>query len=319
MKTNRLPCLLPAAIELLEARIAPATFLVTNLGDSGSGSLRDAVARANATPAQDIVLFEPSLAGTVLLQTGEILVTEPLTLKGPSSRSVTLDGNQNSRILNISSAFVTISNLGFENGRATLENGGAILSDEALSIENCRFEGNTASEGGAVYVSTFSSKKLTIKSTLVDGNVADSGAGGGLFLDTFGPINLIDSTIRGNTATQGAGGVYLHTFESAVRITDCTVTENVAGFNGGGMLLLAIDSKTFIKGSVFTKNVIAAGSNGGGGGLYSLGGDLDLKNVILAENTADHGGGASIFADKARIVSTSVSRNTSIAPGAPRG
>jgi hypothetical protein len=41
-----------AVIEALEARIAPATFLVTTLADAGDGSLRDAITKANAEPGR---------------------------------------------------------------------------------------------------------------------------------------------------------------------------------------------------------------------------------------------------------------------------
>ncbi|HQU82429.1 MAG TPA: hypothetical protein PKY59_04865, partial [Pyrinomonadaceae bacterium] len=40
-----------------QTRISAATFTVTNTADSGAGSLRQAVADANATPAADTINF----------------------------------------------------------------------------------------------------------------------------------------------------------------------------------------------------------------------------------------------------------------------
>ena len=46
-------------IEILEARIAPATILVTSVLDgNGTGTtLREAIAQANLTPAADLIVF----------------------------------------------------------------------------------------------------------------------------------------------------------------------------------------------------------------------------------------------------------------------
>ncbi len=54
-------------VELLEGRDVPATtFTVSTLADSGTGSLRDAIARANdegTNLGPDTIVFDPSLAG----------------------------------------------------------------------------------------------------------------------------------------------------------------------------------------------------------------------------------------------------------------
>lgn len=55
-------------IERLEDRIAPAVFLVTTLNDGGEGSLREAIADANAAPGKDTVLFAADLQGVITLQ-----------------------------------------------------------------------------------------------------------------------------------------------------------------------------------------------------------------------------------------------------------
>src|SRR5207342_2147482 len=44
-------------LETLEAREVPATFTVLNTNDTGAGSLRDAVASANANVGVDTIIF----------------------------------------------------------------------------------------------------------------------------------------------------------------------------------------------------------------------------------------------------------------------
>jgi hypothetical protein len=44
----------------LEDRTVPSTFTVGNLADSGFGSLRAAIADANANPGADLIRFAPA-------------------------------------------------------------------------------------------------------------------------------------------------------------------------------------------------------------------------------------------------------------------
>src|SRR5262245_35476930 len=71
-----------ATIEVLEGRIAPATFLVTNNTDSGAGSLRQAILDANANGGVDQIAFN--------LPAG--LVISPLTPLPMINGSLIIDG-----------------------------------------------------------------------------------------------------------------------------------------------------------------------------------------------------------------------------------
>src|SRR5438093_640185 len=77
------------AVEQLEDRTVPATFPVTTLNDAGGGSLRQAVLNANATAGADTITFQPGLTGPVTLTSGELLVTDSVTITGPGAGVLT--------------------------------------------------------------------------------------------------------------------------------------------------------------------------------------------------------------------------------------
>src|SRR5262245_43194370 len=73
------------SVEAMEDRTVPSTFLVTNTADSGAGSLRTAVMSANALGGADTILFSPGAHGTIILTTGELSITDDLTIAGPGA------------------------------------------------------------------------------------------------------------------------------------------------------------------------------------------------------------------------------------------
>src|SRR5689334_22587090 len=66
-----------------------ATFTVTNLNDSGAGSLRQAILDANANPGADQVTFQSSLSGQITL-TSELPVTDAVDVAGPGAKQLTI-------------------------------------------------------------------------------------------------------------------------------------------------------------------------------------------------------------------------------------
>src|SRR5215510_14907634 len=72
------------------AAARPNVFTVTNLSDSDPGSLRDAINQANMTPGADNINFQDELTGTITLTTGELLITDDLTITGPGIFAITV-------------------------------------------------------------------------------------------------------------------------------------------------------------------------------------------------------------------------------------
>src|SRR4051812_6641941 len=90
------------APELLESRIAPATFIVNSLLDNGDGAnttLREAIVAANLRPGADTITFAAALfpsgaPGTITLAgAAEIDITDTITIKGPGIDRLTISGN----------------------------------------------------------------------------------------------------------------------------------------------------------------------------------------------------------------------------------
>ena len=114
------------------------TIIVTNTNDSGPGSLRQALADANDG---DVIGF--AVTGTSGLTSGELLVAKNVTISGPGTENLAVNGNNQSRVFHITSGrTVTISGLTITNGSAG--SGGGIYNDHAvLILSNCTISGNS--------------------------------------------------------------------------------------------------------------------------------------------------------------------------------
>jgi hypothetical protein len=132
-----------------------ADFTVSNLNDSGAGSLRQAILDANATPGADRVLFQSTLTGQITLSS-VLSITDATQVLGPGPDKLTISGNNNTQIFYVYPATtrtpVTISGLkltggnGNANGNPT--SGGAIFSKYTdLTVQNAVISGNTTSDG----------------------------------------------------------------------------------------------------------------------------------------------------------------------------
>src|SRR5262245_39596311 len=131
-------------LEVLEDRCLPSTFTVLNLNDSGLDSLRAAIFAANANPGADEIDF--ATTGTIVLTTGQLDVTDSVTINGPGADALTVSGEWVSRVFAIAdNPPVLIAGLTVANGVSYGSPGGGIsMAGGTLTLDRVPVSGNRA-------------------------------------------------------------------------------------------------------------------------------------------------------------------------------
>ncbi len=326
-----------------------AAFNVSNLNDSGAGSLRQAIEDANAAAGADTVTFQAGLTGTITLTTGQLDITDSVDIQGPGAAVISVSGNNASRVFylynNAALIDVTISGLTITQGNASI-GAGVVDFDENLTLDHVAITGNHASsDGGGLWLDGFTFS-ATIRDSTISGNIAD-GDGGGVYNEDTGGLLLFQRTaITGNQAANRGGGVYFYDPDDAVTFEDSTISNNTAGIDGGGIFLYDTDggpftiSRTTISGNsassgggaffygpddaVVIENSTISGNHaitGSGGGLflYNLYAPFTIRNSTIANNTSTQGGGGIyLYSGTATLTDDIVGDNSIVAPLPPR-
>jgi hypothetical protein len=286
-------------LEALEERAVPTVYHVTTTADSGPGSLRAAINAADNNPGPDKIVFNSSLAGqTITLTSGELIITDDLSINGLGAGSLTISGANNSRVFE-NQAVTTISGLTITGGNGLADNpdgttdfdgiGGGILNLGSLTLRNSAVADNSTvfagGPGGGIfnYLGT-----LIITDTTLAGNTA---VGAGAILDFGGPMTISGSVFSANHAVEGTlGGGIVNTFGS-VTVSNCTFVGNTTdafpggGGGEGGAIANNSDSSMTISGSTLVGNSAADT----GGGIFNEG-TMTVRGSILSSNSAAGGG-----------------------------
>lgn len=130
-----------------------ADLTVTSLADAGAGSLREAIATANATPGADRIVFQQ--AGLVMLGSGALRITGSVEIVGCAGCGVRAQGG--SRVFELAgdpnepaALAVTLRRLELSAG-ASAQHGGALLAEYAtVRIEDCLVRDTIAAGWGAL-------------------------------------------------------------------------------------------------------------------------------------------------------------------------
>ena len=290
-RTPRQPKSSRLQLEALDARCLPSTFTVTNLHDTGAGSLREAVTAANANPGADAIDF--ATTGTIALTSGQLDVTDSLTINGPGAGALTVSGERGSRVFAIAgNPTVVIAGLTVANGWTSDSPGGGIsMTGGTLTLDHITLSGNYAVGAPGVFVDY---------STTPWVHSVGDGLGGGLYV-AGGTVWVNQSTISGNFASGGGGatelfyggdggeglGGGLYVAGGTVYVNQSTVAGNYArgGAGGDGLQYNSTDS--------------TVGGNGGaaaGGGIRVAAGTVEFYQSSLSGNTAEGGpGGLGIY------------------------
>jgi len=232
-----------------------ANFTVSNLNDSGPGSLRDAVTQANLAIGADTINF--TVTGTIPLAT-QIVISDSVTITGPGAASLTVSPTGTDRAFYINHEIVPT------------------VTISGITIQ--RTSGTTNNNGGALYNY---GGTLTIQNCVISGNQSD-GPGGAIF-NRSGTVNIINSTLTGNHANSRGGAIY--NYDGVISIVNTTLSGNTS--NGGGAIY-NYNGSTSIVGSTLSGNQATLGN---GGALYARFGNVTVQNSTFSGNTALYDGG----------------------------
>src|SRR5882724_12484158 len=286
------------------------TITVINTNDSGAGSLRQALVDANNNDTIDF-----SITGTILLNSGQLVVNKSITISGPGANLLSVDGNAASHVFyNNPGEIVTMSGLGITNGHASGSfpdfAGGGIYNDHAtLTVSNCIVIGNSARFGGGIFSDAQGgSATLIINNSTLSGNSASFG--GGIYNEGFSgtaTLTISNSTLSGNSASQFGGGIFTRGVSGGsapATINNTTLSGNSAALGGGlynngsdGSASLTIGNTILNKGASgeniyndtgtvtslgysLSSDVGVTNVNGGTGGLTAIGDQINTNPVL---------------------------------------
>lgn len=198
-------------------------FVVGDAGDSGPGTLRQAVLDADASSGPHTITFNLPSGSAIGLTSGDIELTGPdVVVQGPGRDQLTISGTQHSRIFHVQTGILSISALTLRDGLAlgddsneSDQRGGAILIGAPVdppaqappppgtslgltlsdvAIFNSQAYSPTDGGGGAVFTQN---GDLTIDHCLMDGNFARRT--GGALTTRYGTVRITDSQFTNNT------------------------------------------------------------------------------------------------------------------------
>jgi beta-glucanase (GH16 family) len=238
----------------------PLAITVTNLSDSGAGSLRQALADI---ASGGIITFDPVLAGgTIGLTSGQLFADSNVTIDASAAPGLVVSGSSVSRVLTIAvGVSVTMNDLVVADGVGAPQ-GGGILNFGILNLDRVVVRDNVETSSGPASFNL---------------------GGGGIYNGDGATLNLTDSTVANNASlSQPGGGVYGF-FNSTVNIVRSTISSNVSGDVAGGLRTLG--NLTVVNSTIFG-NVSTAWH---GGAAFITDGTAEITNSTISGNIAPAG------------------------------
>ena len=283
--------------------------------DSGNTcTLRAAVIETNALPGADEIslsagTYPLSLAGAGenAAVTGDLDVTDSLTITGAGNQTTAIDAAQIDRVLHVSGPATELTISGITLTGGNLEppfepsslcfplhhgGGGVCITSGQLNLTDAEISGNHSDDhGGGILIGELGS--LTAVST--DFHENSSLRSGGAF-SNFGTATVSNASISGNAAP--AGGGVRNTGEvpgvNGLLTIENTTVEGNDGSIGGG-IDNGFGGHLTVDGSTIAGNEAATG-----GGIYNSGGipglqadhaEMTLRDIVVRGNSATFGGG----------------------------
>ena len=235
----------------------------TTSGD-GLTTLREAIIEANQRFGPNTILFDDGVFNfpkTISL-TGQLpTITEDVTIAGSTSSSITIDAQQNGRIIHVDDG-----------------NSGNQLD---VSISNLSLTGGSVA-GGDLFgrgAAVFNSENLTITGSTIHGNTTTN-TGGGVFSQE-GLLTIVNSTISGNSAAVDGGGIFTLGAAATADISHSTIAYNSSNYGGG--FNNSFGGAATLSHTIVAKNTGATGTDirGTATGFYNLIGDASWARGLV--------------------------------------
>ncbi|MCC9655500.1 Ig-like domain-containing protein [Rhodopirellula halodulae] len=280
--------------------VSAAPLIVDTLTDESDGdfspgdlSLREAIELANFKAGADTIEFAPALSGgTITLTVDQLEVTDDLTITGPGSSNMTIDGGDAFRV------FQSLNVGAFELQGLTITGGRPSYTSSSNS-------------GGAI----FSSGDLMLTDVVITGNVAGGSLGdGGGIMHSNGDVTITDSVISNNTTTTSSAlGGGIHSLGSTVLIQNSVVDGNtMTGDSSVGAGVVVINGNLTLTQSTISNNTSSADTVTGGGVTVGGGNLTILASTISGNSVTGSGGGVAFdgLGFTATVTNSTVSGNS---------
>ena len=242
--SKRFPAL--AVAESLEVRRLLSTFTVTNLNDSGPGSLRGAISQASQASGS-IVDFASGLRGTINLASGQLEISGSVNIVGPGTDGLTVNAGLRSRIFQIDAgATATISGITLTEGDAEEDMGGGAIANlgGTLTVDSCLLLSNTSSfDGGAI----LSFGGLTVRNSAFEANSVVLGDGAAIMASSA--VTVENSTFSRNLGSWALFARSIRDAETPMQITGSRFSDNTGGLVAGTGPTFSISNTTFTRNS----------------------------------------------------------------------
>ncbi len=217
-------------------------FEVTNLNDTGAGSLRQAIINANALGCGDAVVDASGVSGTI--NWGSKLNCNPnhdVSIIGPGADQLIISGTSDAFLYHYGDGSLIINNLKVTNFSVGVSGTGVIYKPDGgdFIIENCDVDGNSKqflyfpNDDGNVIIRncTFS-------------NNSNAGQSGVMYCPTDGSVSFYNSTFYNNYSGDYAGVMYTTT--PSLTLENCTFKDNSCIGVEGNILFLGSGTCTAI-------------------------------------------------------------------------
>jgi hypothetical protein len=291
------------SLSMVPAPVAgAATQSVTNCGDSGPGSLRQAVMDA---AAGDTISFALAPSCSFIDLKSTIDIATDITIVGPGASALRVSESVHNTAFSVPAGVtVSISGLTIENGSIGIDNAG-IVTLTAVTLYD-----NGSDAGGAVV----NRGTLTLTdSTAMNNGVDAPDEGGGAVDNEGGAVTITGSTLSDDTASGGANGGAIFNNDGSVTISNSTLSDDTTSHGSGGGIYND-------GGTVSVTTTLLTGSSaldGTGGAVDNDTGTVTVTDSTLRHNSAFYslGGGAVFNGGTMTIGDSTLYRNSATYAG----